>query len=202
MFQMTTARATSCRRPRASVVGSLRLWFGLFGLLLFSDQLAVATEAEVSKEYQVKAAFLYNFTKFVEWPPASFADATSPIVIGVLGQNPFGHELERIVQGRTVNGRAISVIFIHTAGEVPALHLHLLFVPAGEETRLPSAAWQNAAVVAVGESADFAALGGTIIFTREADKVRFAIKLESAERAGLKISAQLLKLATEVHRKS
>ena len=129
---------------------------------------AITLRADISKEYQIKAAFLYNFTKFVK--------------------------------DRTVNGRAILVTLIHTADEVPSVHL--LFVPAGEETRLAPIAWQNAAVVVVGESERFTALGGTISFTREADKVRFAINLDSAERAGLKISAQLLKLATDVQHKS
>jgi hypothetical protein len=161
---------------------------------------AIALRADISKEYQIKAAFLYNFTKFVYWPPECFASATSPIVIGVLGQNPFGDELKKIVKDRTVNGRAILVTLIHTANEVPSVHL--LFVPAGEETRLAPIAWQNAAVVVVGESERFAALGGTISFTREADKVRFAINLDSAGRARLKISAQLLKLATDVQHKS
>lgn len=171
----------------------------LCGLLCLGGLPTRGADADVSKEYQVKAAFLYNFTKFVEWPRERFADATSPIVIGVLGRNPFGDVLGKIVQGRTVNGRALQVRLIARADELAAVHL--LFVPAGEEDRLPAAAWQNAAVVAVGESADFAAHGGTIIFTREADKVCFAINLASAGRAGLKISAQLLKLATDVRRK-
>jgi len=172
----------------------------LCGLLCPGGHPARGANVEVPKEYQVKAAFLYNFTKFVEWPPASFADETSPIVIGVLGRNPFGDELEKIVKDRTVNHRTILVKLIHTADEVSTVQL--LFVPVGEESRLPTAAWQHAAVVVVGESPHFAAAGGIITFLREADKVRFAINLESAERAGLKISAQLLKLATEVQRKS
>ena len=174
-------------------------WFVLCGLLCLAGHPTRGADAEVRKEYQVKAAFLYNFTKFVEWPQARFANDTSPIVIGVLGRNPFGDELAKIVNGRTVNGHPILVKLIATADEVPAVHL--LFVPAGEENRLLPAAWQSAAIVVVGESGAFATLGGTITFTREADKVRFAINLATAERAGLKISAQLLKLATAVHRK-
>lgn len=156
--------------------------------------------ADVSKEYQLKAAFLYNFAKFVEWPAERFANETSPIVIGVVGRNPFEAELANIVKGRTVNGRAIVVKSITTASEVRSLHL--LFLPGGEETRLPAAAWRDVAVVTVGESAEFAALGGTITFTQEGDKVRFEINLATAERDGLKISAQLLKLAASVRRKS
>jgi len=159
-----------------------------------------SARADVFGEYQVKAAFLYNFTKFIEWPPERFADATSPIVIGVLGRNPLGDELEKIVRGRRVNGRAILVKFLPTADDISSVHL--LFVPAGEETRLPATAWPQAAVVVVGESEACTALGGMIGFTRDADKIRFSINLESAEGRGLKISAQLLKLATAVRRKS
>lgn len=169
------------------------------GLLLLGLG-ALPLRADVFKEYPVKAAFLYNFTKFVEWPPARFADETSPIIIGVLAVNPFDGQLEKIVQGRIVNGRVIVVKLVSTADEVATVHL--LFVPAGEETRLPAATWQNAPVVAVGESENFAALGGTITFTREGDKVRFQINLAVAEQSRLKISAQLLKLATVVRRKN
>jgi hypothetical protein len=171
---------------------------GLLACACWLSLLGGTARADVSKEYQVKAAFLYNFTKFVEWPPARFADDTSPIVIGVLGRNPFGDELEKIVKDRNVKRRAIVVKLVSTADDV--LTVHLLFVPAGEETRLPPRVWQNAAIVAVGESEDFAALGGTITFTREAAKVRFEINIAPAERSGLKISSQLQKLATVVRR--
>ncbi len=156
--------------------------------------------AEVTKEYQLKAAFLFNFTKFVEWPATRFADDASPIVIGVLGRNPFEGELANIVKGRAVNGRGIAVKSVTGADDL--LTVHLLFVPGGEEPLLRAAAWQNAAIVTVGESAAFAALSGTITFKPEGDKVRFDINLETAERDQLKFSAQLLKLAAAVRRKS
>ncbi|HVS54614.1 MAG TPA: YfiR family protein [Opitutaceae bacterium] len=184
-----------CRRRAGGTLAGL---LGFF-LLLLAGPTARAAEGAVSKEYQLKAAFLYNFTKFVEWPAARFAEANSPIVIGVLGQNPFGGELEKITEGRTVNGRAIVVKVITTAEE--ASTVHLLFVPRGEETRLPAAVWQSVPIVAVGESDSFAALGGTIMFTREADKIRFEINIAAAERSRLKISAQLQKLAIAVRRK-
>ena len=155
-------------------------------------------ESTVSKEYQLKAAFLYNFTKFVEWPVTRFADAASPIVIGVLGRSPFDDELEKITQGRMVSGRAIVVKLVKTAEEVRTVHL--LFVPSSEEGRLSTIAWQNSAIVAVGESDRFADVGGTITFTQKGDKLRFAINATTAERDGLKLSAQLLKLASAVHR--
>jgi hypothetical protein len=164
-------------------------------LFVFAD----IAHAQITKENQLKAAFVYNFTKFIEWPATRFADETSPIVIGVLGRNPFGGELEKIVEGRTVAGRAILVKLIHTADEAPAVHL--LFVPAGEESRLPAAAWPDVAVATVGESEAFVALGGMITFIQEGDQLRFEIEIGTAERCGLKISSQLQKLAKAVRRR-
>ena len=192
----TAIQTSSDSRPRSSARGRPWTWRCALALLSLS---ALTLSAEVSKEHQVKAAFLYNFTKFVEWPAGRFADETSPIVIGVLGRNPFESELEKIVQDRTVNGRAILVKLIRTAEEVPAVHL--LFVPAGEEALLPAAAWRTVAVVTVGESERFAALGGAIVFLNEGDKLRFEINIAAAEHSAVKISAQLQKLAKVVHRR-
>lgn len=194
---MFASTQSSLCPPSRQLAHRRRRWTWWSGLVLLGLS-ALTLHAEVSKEYQLKAAFLYNFTKFVEWPTARFANETSPIVIGMLGRNPFGGELEKITEGRTVNGRPIVVKSIATAEEVAAVHL--LFVPGGEETRLPAAVWQSAAIVAVGESQSFAALGGTIMFTREGDKIRFEINIAAAERSRLKVSSQLQKLATVVRR--
>jgi hypothetical protein len=157
--------------------------------------------AEVSREYQLKAAFLYNFAKFVEWPAARFEGADAPIVIGVMVDNPFEDELEKAINGRQAGGRSLVVRRV-TSGE-EARGVHLLFVPAAQEARF--AEWTEslagAAVLTVGESGEFSGRGGVIAFVREADKVRFAVNLEAADAHRLKISAQLLKLAVAVHRK-
>ena len=153
-----------------------------------------ASAAEVSKEYQLKAAFLYNFTRFIEWPASRFATADSPIVIGVCAQNPFGDELEKIVTGRVVGGRPLVVRLVATLDE--ALSTHLLFVPAGEEDLLATQAARldAAAVVTVGESERFARDGGTIRFVIQGDRLRFAIH-DLPDESGVRISSQLLKLA-------
>lgn len=159
-------------------------------------------QAEVTKEYQVKAAFLYNFTKFVEWPPDRFADAQRPITIGIVGRNPFGDELAKITGGRKINGRDIVIRLVTSEAEV--LSADLIFVSAGEEEHLRdlTAMLQQAGILTVGESPRFAAAGGMITFVLERDKVRFQINQAASEQAGLKINAQLLKLATTVQRKS
>lgn len=176
------------------------LWLVFLGLLLFGGRTVCDAAPEVSKEYQVKAAFLYNFTKFVEWPASRFSDATSPIVIAVLGRNPFGEELNAIVRERKVNGRGLVVKIIDSADEAAAAHL--LFVGADAEDRLAGKmdALQKAGVLTVGESPRFIASGGVINFTLEADKVRFQINPQAGEQTGLKISAQLLKLAMIVRK--
>ena len=156
--------------------------------------------AEVSKEYQIKAAFLYNFAKFVEWPAQSFAGADSPVVIGVLGQNPFGGELEQVVKDRKINGRSIVVKKLEAPEE--ATSAHIVFITAAEDARLPTlqAAIKDGAVLTVGESDAFAGSGGVIRFVLDADKIRFRINLTPAERAHLKIGGQLQQLAKQVDR--
>jgi len=163
---------------------------------------AEAAEASVSKEYQIKAAFLYNFTKFVEWPDSAFADAKSPIVIGVLGPNPFGDELAKAVEGRKVNGRDLIVQTAEKIDDVKGVHV--LFISATEDQKLAGhlAALKGKPVLIVGETELFGKNGGIITFTLEGDKVRFEINMETAGGAGLKISAQLQKLAKTVRRKS
>lgn len=178
-----------------------RLWQGLLpvllGLLLLGAASGVRAEP-VAKEYQLKAAFLYNFSKFVQWPPGRFADETSPIVIAVLGQSPFGDELDKLVRERLVNGRPIEVRPIASAADIPAAHI--VFVPAGSEALLAGGPVGGPGVLTVGESAAFTARGGIIRFTLIEEKVRFEIDQSSAEKAGLKLSGQLLKLATIVRK--
>ncbi len=157
----------------------------------------------VSKEYQLKAAFLYNFTKFVmEWPTNRFGTKDAPITIGILGPNPFGAELARAVQDRNVNGRSFIITNLTEAAAAP--QVDVLFVPRGQEARFLSAfpELQAAGVLTVGESEAFATSGGLINFTTEADKIRFEINLEAAEQRGFKFSSQLLKVAKIRNRKN
>lgn len=179
----------------------LTAWSLRFALVALAVTAAAlrAPAAEVSKEYQLKAAFLYNFTRFIEWPDSRFARPDSPIVIGVCGRNPFGDELEKVVAGRSVAGRSLEVRRVDSADA--ALATQLLFVPAGEEEWLAThiARLDAAGVVTVGESERFARDGGTIRFVIQGDRLRFAIH-EISSAAGVRISSQLLKLATNVSR--
>lgn len=178
------------------------VWLTLLGLGPLFGAITVGAETP-GKEQQLKAAFIYNFTKFVDWPTNRITTKDTPLTIGVLGKNPFGDELSSVVQGRTINGRSYVVKVLASVSE--AAQVDLLFVPRGQESLLNDQlpVLQGAGVLTVGESEAFAKLGGTInFFITEADQLRFEINLDEAERGGFKIRAQLLKLAKIVGRKS
>jgi hypothetical protein len=147
-------------------------------------------------EYQLKAAFLLNFAKFVEWPPAAFAEVTSPIVLGILGENPFGDALERTIRAKTINNRRLEIKPFPSSAE--ATNCHILFISTSEKARLPEilASLRGASVLTVGETDRFTETGGMINFVRQGNKIRFQINEVAAKSAGLKISSKLLSLAS------
>lgn len=153
-----------------------------------------SADAATSREYQVKAAFLYNFTQFVAWPQDAFDGPESPIVIGVAGDNPFGLSLEQAVRDKVVNGRRMAVRYYPNAAAVG--RCHVLFVSASEKhnvTELLKRAGD--AALTVGDFEGFAAAGGIFRFFTEGNKVRFEVNLDAARRSRLKISSKLLKMA-------
>lgn len=166
--------------------------------LILTGGTSRATEP-TSKEYQLKAAFIYNFAKFVEWPAQKFVHTDSPIVIGVYGSNPFGNELLNTVKGRKINGRAIQIIAVNSA--TTARETHLLFVSAGSVGSFGAISGSlGQGVLVVGETPQLTNQGGMIIFNLVGDKLRFEINMTKANRSGLKISSQLQKLASAIHR--
>lgn len=167
---------------------------GLHLALLLASGSGRAQESQPS-EYQVKAAFLFNFAKFVEWPPQAFAGPTSPIVIGILGENPFGDDLERTIRDKTVNNRPFTIKEIRSLPE--ATNCHILFISTSEKKRLSEIfeSLRGATVLTVGETERFVETGGMINLVKEADKIRFQINDGAAKGAGLKISSKLLNLA-------
>jgi hypothetical protein len=146
-------------------------------------------------EYQVKAFFLYNFARYVEWPPESFKGMNDPIVICILGKNPFGGALQQAVAGKAVDGRAFVVRQVSDVP--PGSNCHILFINSSERKRFRSMAerLRGCAVLSVGETPGFTADGGVVNFKLENGKVRFEIDLEAAGRERLHISSKLLTLA-------
>ncbi|MBA4388494.1 MAG: hypothetical protein C0404_10970 [Verrucomicrobia bacterium] len=159
-----------------------------------------ADEVSMAREHEVKAAFVYNFVKFVEWPASRLHETNSPLILGVVGKSPITAALEAAVLGRKINGRHLIVKGVETAEDAGTVHL--LYFPASEDSRLGELlpALADSGVLAVGESAAFAKQGGIITFVLQDDKLRFEINMNSANRAGLKVSAQLQKLAKTIRK--
>lgn len=159
---------------------------------------ARAADDDAPGEYQVKAAFLYNFARYVTWPDSVLRRTSSPFVFGVLGDDPFGFRLDEALEGKTVGERPAVV---HRYARIDeAAGADVLFVSSSERRNLPQilAALGNAPVLVVGEGEDFVRHGGMIGLHAEGRKIRFDINLRAVERAGIKPSSQLLKLARTV----
>lgn len=194
---ITSALPSSPRRTPA------RRWPGrtlaCWATLFLAGWASSFAAAGVSKEYQVKAAFVFNFTKFVEWPPQRFSSAEAPLVVAVLGRDPFGDELELLVRDHRVGGRRIVIQRLSSAEAAKAIgaSFHVLFVAAGEEALFASLEefLPRTGALTIGESDRFAALGGMMNFVIVDNRVRFEINRAAVGAAGLKLRAQLQKLA-------
>jgi hypothetical protein len=193
--------AGNSRRRRPST-GLTRLVFALilFGLSLgraASLGPSPAAEEPIS-EYQVKAAFLLNFTRFVEWPPAAFAQPDSPLAICVLGDDPFGGILEQVVQGESVRGRSVEVLRMRRA-PVPKT-CHVLFVSRSEKDAGAVLSAVGPGVLTVSDRELFLREGGMIAFVLEDRRVRFDVSQRAALRASLSMSSRLLAVARTVQK--
>lgn len=164
-------------------------------LALTAVSLPAAGDGIPVAEYQLKAVFLYNFSKFVEWPPQAFANSGDPFAICVLGDNPFGSALEDEVRGKTVADRPIAIRLISTGQQARACQI--LFISASERKRLRGLldALRGCCVLTVGDTEDFAANGGIVRFKMKDARVRIEIDADAAARNNLRISSRLLSLA-------
>jgi len=160
-----------------------------------------ATAGQTSPtEYDVKAAYLFNFGKFVKWPAAKQARRGEPFNICVLGQDRFGGALERVTSGEAINGSPVGIRRLTTPEE--AASCQIVFVDKSEERRMPMLLPQleRANVLTVSDMPGFSDHGGMIQFLLAGDRVRFEVNLSAAEKAGLSLSSDLLKVAAKVRR--
>lgn len=172
------------------------------GLLCLASGRVVAQAPPAPREYEVKAAYLLNFTRYVEWPAEAFASAGAPVVIGVLGQDPFGPVLEQTLARRTIQGRRIELRVLD--GVADAEGCHAVFVSWEEYRHDPGLIERlsRPGLLTVGERDEFVQRGGVLSFVLVGQTVRFAVNLGAGERAGLRISSRLLALATAVYGRS
>jgi hypothetical protein len=176
--------------------GKVTTW--VLALIALVAGLSILGYGSNPSEYEVKAAFILNFAKFVSWPDSAFEDDSAAFVIGIANVNPFNGNLREMVIDKTVNGRKI--IIVPGVSKSDAASCHLLFIGQSDESNIEE--WLDTVagepILTVGESESFGNHDGMIRFVIHDKTVRFKINLKSAEKAGLKMSAKLLKVALEV----
>ena len=170
----------------------------LLGVMVAAPVPPAGAGAPQSPEYLIKAAYLYNFAMFVEWPSDAFATADAPVVIGVVGSDPFGSALDSTVQDKRINKRRLTIERLQWNQDFT--HCHILFIGSSDKARTGEVTQRldRLPVLTVGDAPDAAGRGATISFTVDDNRVRFEINQDSAKRARLVIGARLLKLATHV----
>jgi len=180
--------------PR-DVQASARIWCVVCcGLLLLGGRDGLA-QAGPSREYQIKAVFLFNFAQFVEWPAVAFAGSTSPLVIGILGGDPFGAYLDETVRDEKVNNRPLAIQRYHQVDEIKTCHV--LFISRSEASRLDQilVSLKDRSILLVGDADDFVQRGGMIRLATTQSKIRVSINVDAAKAANLTISSKLLRAA-------
>lgn len=161
-------------------------------VLAFTGWGAPDSAAAKMDEYQAKAAFLYSFLKFVQWPSAD-----EPLTVAVLGEDPFDWRLDEVMKGRSANGREIVVKRIRASDDLT--RYQVVFVSASEAPRVADivARARRAPVLTVGETSTFVEDGGMVRLFVDGDRIRFQIGVDAVQQARLKVSAQLLSLASQ-----
>jgi YfiR/HmsC-like len=156
---------------------------------------AVSAWAAPASEYQVKAVFLFNFAQFVEWPAAAFPGPDAPFVIGVLGNDPFGPELDAVVRGETVDRRSLVVERYHDIAELH--NCNILFIPRTEVDQLPKilAALRGRSVLTVSDADEADQRGVMIRLVTRSNRIRMRIDIGAAKAGNLVISSKLLRPA-------
>ena len=172
----------------ASILRAIVFW-------LLTGGVGLAQQPQPS-EYQLKSAYLFNFARFVEWPKTALATPTTPLVIGILGENPFHEDLSKTIGNKTVDSHPVVIQEFRSVTDVT--NCHVLFISTSEKKQLPEIfqSLKGTSVLTVGETDHFTETGGMINFFMEGTKIRFQINKEAAGAGGLKISSKLMALAT------
>ena len=167
---------------------------GLLWAIVVAFQVHAPIHTQQPSEYEVKAAYLYNFANFVEWPETSHPDTSSTLNIGILGSDPFGAAFKTIA-GKRIRGQLVAIHRSHRLADLR--DCQILFIGNSERVFLPQILdeLRGRSVLTVGESEGFTEQGVIIDFYVIDNKVRFKINAEAGTRSGLKLSSKLLKLA-------
>lgn len=162
---------------------------------VFLNGVNVSAASKLDREYVIKAAFLYNFTKFAEWPDNKFTDTQSPVNICIFGQDPFGQAIDVVTEGKKIKGRLLEVKRIHDVADVDKCHM--LFISSYGNTNMLDVLDRvaNQSILTVADSKNFAEQGGMINLVTINNKIRLEINESVVNSSGVHLSSQLLKLA-------
>ncbi len=156
-------------------------------------------QIEVTPEYEVKAVFLFNFAQFVKWPDSVFAKNNSPLIIGILGKDPFGNYLDQTVKGEKIKGHPLLVKRYQDENEIGPCQILFINPPSEDQLKQILDLLKGRNILTVGDSPSFAQAGGIIRFLTVNDKIRFQINLTAAREAELNISSKLLRVAEVIN---
>jgi hypothetical protein len=148
-----------------------------------------------SKEYQIKAVFLFNFTRFVEWPSSAFSEPSTPFIIGILKSDPFGAFLEETIRNENSKGHPLVIKRFRKAEEIDSCHMLFINTANKNELKLAFEKAKGLSILTVGDATGFSEQGGMIQFVTQGNKTRVRINLGAVKDAGLTISSKLLGLA-------
>jgi hypothetical protein len=171
-------------------------WMHLSIALLLPLFWQAPVTAQAVSDYQVKAAYLYNFAKFVDWPADSFTSPRAPIRLCVLNDRAFQSQLEQIVSGKNITGRPVMAISVQTGEE--SRDCQVLYINSSQPPRHIFDLLQGTSVLTVGETSGFLEQGGIINFVFQGDQVHFQVNHRAATQAGLHMSSRLLSVAKAV----
>jgi len=171
-------------------------------LLLAQAARSFAADPQTLTEYQIKAGFFFNFTRFVDWPESAFVTASSPILVCILGETPLTDLVTNVALGKVVNGRAVSIRRVKASDDLR--QCNLLFISAEEERHTAEilASLKKTNTLTVGETPGFAQAGGMINFSIQENKVKLELNLEATTRAGLKVNSKLIAVSRLVSHNS
>jgi hypothetical protein len=199
-FPQRTQPAAQRTQPSVRRVTRTRLWLSILaaGGWILPGAAGLAAQHPGPSEYQVKAAYLYNFGKFVKWPAVAPANQSGSFTICVLDQDPFGTTLQSTLAGEAVDGKPVVVKRLPKAED--AALCHILFINSAQQKDLKGilTAVDDSSVLTVSDMPDFSKHGGMIQFVLEGDRIRFEINLENAEKSHLVFASELLKVAAAV----
>jgi hypothetical protein len=187
--------STSHRRGYANPLTAI-LAVAILGLSFLTATVQAQQVTTIDREYTIKAAFLYHFLTYIDWPEGTFVDPKQPFVIGVYQTDPFGAVLDKIAATKNVEGRPIEIRRLQSTDKL--LECHIVFMAGTVEASVQQnvlGLLTDSHVLCVGETEDFVELGGAAQFFVEGNKVRFAFNTDVVDRSNLKVSSKLLSLA-------